>query len=76
MQMFIESQRGKNMEINQNSPYIPTLVVNGVSYTKPEEAWDDEDNKKNIHDKKAKNILASSLGMDEFFGVSNCQTAK
>lgn len=28
------------------------------------------------HDKKAKNILASSLGMNEFLRASNCQTVK
>jgi len=29
-----------------------------------------------LFDKKAKNILQSSLRMDEFFKISNCKTAK
>lgn len=76
MQMFLELYGANVCKSIKNGLHIPTLVVNGVSSTKPEAAWDDEDNKNIIHDKKSKNILASSLGMDELFKVFNCLIAK
>lgn len=76
MQMFLELYGAKVCKSINNGLYIPTLVINGVSSAKPKATWDDEENKNIIHDNKAKNILASSLGMDGLFKVSNCLTAK
>lgn len=39
-------------------------------------SWNNDDKKKMLFEKKEKNILASVLGMDEFFRVSNCKTTK
>lgn len=65
------------MEINKKKDCnIPTLVVNSVSELKLKDIWNDYDNNKIIHDKKDKNIIASFLGLDEFFKVSNYITAK
>ena len=76
MKAHLEAQGSDIWEAVQNGPFIPTTVVNGASSTKPQGSWDDDDKKRVLYDKKAINILQSSLGMDEFFRVSTCTTAK
>ena len=43
---------------------------------KPENLWDENDNKKWSCDWKAKNIIICALGVDKFYRISHCQTAK
>lgn len=76
MQMSIESQGEEVYKSIKNDPDIPTTLINGLIQPKPKDMWNDDDNKKILNNKKSKNILVSSLGMDEFFIVSNSQTAK
>lgn len=76
MTTYLEAQGEEIWGAVQNGPYVPTTTVNGVTGIKPQISWDDDDRKKVLFDKKAKNILQSSLGMDEFFRISNCKTAK
>jgi oligoribonuclease (3'-5' exoribonuclease) len=76
MTTYLEAQGEEIWGAVQNGPYVPTTTVNGVTGIKPQTSWDDDDRKKVLFDKKAKNILQSSLGMDEFFRISNCKTAK
>jgi len=59
-----------------NGLYVPTIVWNGATSIKLEGFWDDDDHKKVLYDKKAKNIIAFALGMDEFFKILNCKTTK
>ncbi|KAF1868040.1 hypothetical protein Lal_00015291 [Lupinus albus] len=60
----------------EEGPYEPFTVVNNIREVKPKSSWNDEDKKKMQYDLKAKNILTSTLGIDEFFRVSNCKSAK
>jgi len=60
----------------KNGPLIPTSIVDGVSSPKPKTSWEEDYHKKVIYDEKAINIYAFSLGMDKFFRVSNCKSAK
>ena len=76
MRMFLQAQGDEIWKAVTNGPYVPTTVTNGVVQNKIESSWDNEDKKQVLYDKKAMNILASALGMDEFFRVSNCTTAK
>ena len=43
---------------------------------KPSAEWTDEDKKKVQCNGKAKNIITSALGYDEYFRISNCKTAQ
>ena len=43
---------------------------------KPWTEWTDEERRKAQYDCNAKNIITSSLNMDEFFRVSQCKSAK
>ncbi|XP_050909219.1 uncharacterized protein LOC127122993 [Lathyrus oleraceus] len=48
----------------------------GVLVPEPENQWNDNDKKLWSHDWKAQNILISALGVDEFYRVSHCESAK
>lgn len=51
-------------------------VVNGVGTPKIKRSWNDEGKNKVLFDKKAKNMLQSVLGVDEFFRISHCKIVK
>ena len=61
----------------QNGPNVITMDnEEGVTIPKLEAEWVAKDWKLWSHDWKAKNILTSALGVDEFYRVSHCETAK
>nr|UBX54592.1 transposon Pol polyprotein [Lupinus angustifolius] len=76
MRIFIESQDLDIWNAIEEGPYEPSTVVNSVREIKPKSSWNDEDKKKVQYDLKAKNILTSALGIDEFFRVSNYKSVK
>ena len=76
MKIFIESQDLDVWDAIENGPYVPFTEINDAKSAKPRAEWTDEDKKKVQYDLRAKNILTSALGFDEFFRVSNCTTAK
>jgi len=57
-------------------PQIDANGVDGVSLDKPKPDWRDDDKKKVKYDLKARNILISSLGVNEYPSVSHCKIAK
>lgn len=76
MQMYLEAQGEEIWNDVQNGPYIPTIVINNEEQPKIKGSWNDNDKKKVLYDKKEKKILASTLGIDVFFWVSNWKIAK
>ena len=56
----------------------PTIVDVSTSTTTqtPRDQWTEEDRRKIHYDLKAKNIITSALGINEYFKVSNCSNAK
>ncbi|KAK2402034.1 gag-protease polyprotein [Trifolium repens] len=76
MKAHLEAQGDGIWNAVVGGPFIPMSVVNGVGTPKIQSSWDDDDKKKVLNDKKAINILQSALSMDEFFRISQCQTAK
>ena len=59
-----------------NSPYIPKVVVDGKEVEKDFNSWTPEENKCAQYNVRAKNILASTLTLDEFYHASQCPDAK
>jgi len=59
-----------------NGPYTPKCVVDNKQVDKPWSEWTDEERRRVEYDCNAKNIITSSLSMDEFFRVSQCKNAK
>ena len=59
-----------------NGRLEPQVVVDYVTQNKLKADWTDDDKKKVQYDMKARNILISSLGVNEYHSVSHCKTAK
>ena len=86
MQIFIEAIDLNICEAIEIGPYIPTTVervsIDGssssesITIEKPRDRWSEEDRKRVQYNLTAKNIITSALGMDEYFRVSNCKSAK
>ena len=76
MQIFIEAIDLNIWEAIEIGPYIPTMVVGNATIEKPREQWDEEERRRVQYNLKAKNIITSALGMDEYFRVPNCKKAK
>ncbi|XP_073225568.1 uncharacterized protein [Cicer arietinum] len=76
MQVYLEAQEDDIWDAVENGPHIPTKFINNKKETKIKNYWTDDDKRKVLFDKKAKNMLQSTLGMDEFFRISHCKTAK
>jgi len=76
MKIFIESLDRVIWDAIVNDPYVPKTVVDGVTINKPWSEWSDYESKKDHFDYVAKNIITSTLNLDEFFRVSQCSSAK
>jgi len=76
MRIFIESIDRSVWDAIVNGPYVPKLLINNVYVDKPWCDWTSEESKKAQYDSVAKNIITSSLNLDEFFRVSQCTSAK
>jgi len=59
-----------------NGPYVLMYDVNGVSTVKSFDELSEAENKFIQYDCVAKNIITSALNLDEFFKVSQCNSAK
>jgi len=58
-----------------NKRFQPQVVAIGVAQEKPKADWSDDEKKKVQYNLKARNILISSLGVNEYHSVSYCKTA-
>jgi len=78
MQIFIEAIYLNIWEAIEIGPYVPTIVDGSTSTTtkKPRDKWSKKDRRRVQYNLKAKNIITSALGIDEYFRVSNCTSAK
>jgi len=52
------------------------IVANGVALEKSKADWSDNDKRKVQYSLMTRNILISSLGVNEYHSVSHCKTAK
>jgi len=59
-----------------NGRFQPQVVANGVAQGKPKADWCNDDKKKVQYDLRARNILISFLGVNEYHSVSHCKIAK
>nr|KYP47331.1 hypothetical protein KK1_031061 [Cajanus cajan] len=76
MQIFIEAIDLNIWDSVENGPFIPTIVVGNEIRNLPKDQWSDDDRRKFQYNLKAKNIIPSALGIDEYFRISNCTSAK
>lgn len=64
MRAYLETQGDGIWDVVENDMFIPTCFVNGVDTSKIKSVWNEDDKKRVIYAKKAKNMLQSTLGMD------------
>ncbi|XP_068477219.1 uncharacterized protein [Phaseolus vulgaris] len=76
MKIFMESIDMGIWDAVANRPFIPMQVVKEETVKKPWSEWRKTERKKAQYDSLAKNIITSALNMDEFFRVSQCNSAK
>ena len=76
MQIFIEAIDLNIWEAIEVGPYVPTMVAGNAIIEKPREEWTEDERRLVQYNLKAKNIITSTQGMDEYFRVSNCKNAK
>jgi len=76
MQIFIEAIDLNIWKTIEIGPFIPTMVVGNATIEKPREEWVDDERRRIQYNLKAKNIITSALGMNEYFRVSNCKNSK
>lgn len=76
MQIFIEAIDLNIWEVIKISPYIPTMIVGNATIEKSRKQWDEKERRRIQYNLKAKNIITSALGMNEYFRVSNYRNAK
>ena len=76
MKIFMESIDMGIWDAVVSGPFIPMQVVKEETVKKPWFEWNETERKKAQYDSLAKNIITSALNMDEFFRVSQCNSAK
>jgi len=69
MKIFNESIDQGIWDAIINGPYTPKHIVANVQVDKPWTQWTEEERRRAQYDFNAKNILTSSLNMDEFFRI-------
>ncbi|XP_073222346.1 uncharacterized protein [Cicer arietinum] len=76
MQAYLEAQGDDIWDAVENGPYVPKTVIDNKEETNIKASWTNDDKRKMLFDKKAKNMLRSALGLEELFRVSHCKTTK
>ena len=80
MQIFIEAIDYNIWEAIEIGPYVPSIIdgstSTGTTIEKPRDKWSEEDKRRVQYNLKAKNIITSALGINEYFRTSNCTSAK
>ena len=77
MHIPINSIDRKVWKVIQDGPMEITMTnADGFVIPKPEAQWNEEDEKKYNYDWKARNILIVALGVNKYYRVSHCTSAK
>ncbi|XP_068477248.1 uncharacterized protein [Phaseolus vulgaris] len=76
MKIFVESIDKGIWSAIKNGHFIPMVEDENFIYEKPWSQWTEQESKKVQYDCIAKNIITSDLSFDEFFRVSQCESAK
>jgi len=76
MKIFVESIDKGIWNAIKNGPFIPMVEDEKFISKKPWSQWTEQESKKAQYDCIAKNIITFALSSDEFFRVSQCESAK
>lgn len=59
-----------------NGPYIPMVIVNNIQEPKDFSQWTNEENRRAQYDVRGKNIISSTLTVDEFYKIYIYKSAR
>jgi len=76
MKIFMESIDMGIWDAVVNGSFVPMHVIKEETVKKPWSEWSESERKKAQYDSLAKNIITFALNMNEFFRVSQCNSAK
>ena len=76
MKIFIESIDQGIWDAIINGHYTPKHTIEHVHVDTPRTQWIEEESRRAQYDCNPKNILMSSMNIDEFFPVSQCKSFK
>ena len=76
MQAWVEGIDVAVWDAIEEGPYIPMHTVDGKEVEKPRKQWSSEEKRLAQFGLKAKTIIISTLGDDEFPRISNYKTAR
>ena len=76
MQIFLEFVDRGIWDAVLNGPFVPVNIVNEVQEPKPFAQQTVDENRRAQYDVKVKNIISSTLTLDEFYKISVCINAR
>jgi len=76
MKIFVESIDQSIWDAIEIGPFIPKIEKVGSFTRKPWSQWTNEESEKAKFDCIAKNIITSAVNSNEFFRISQCESAK
>ncbi|XP_038989467.1 uncharacterized protein LOC120113034, partial [Phoenix dactylifera] len=76
MRIFIQAQDYALWRVIVKGPQEPSHMVNGIQVPKPEEDWNENDDRMAQLNSRAMNSLFCALDVNEFNRVSTCSSAK
>jgi len=76
MKIFMEYIDFGIWEAVIDGPFVPMQVIKDETVKKARSEWSESERKKAQYDSIAKNIITYPLTMDEFFRISQCNSAE
>nr|KYP60241.1 Retrovirus-related Pol polyprotein from transposon TNT 1-94 [Cajanus cajan] len=76
MKIFIEAIDIAIWDTIENGPYIPMDEESDGKRERHWSKWSDDEKKRAQYDYRAKNIITSTLSLDEFFRIFQCKSSK
>jgi len=76
MQIFLESVDRIIWDVVLNGLFVSVNVVNEVQEPKSFSQWNADENRWAQYNVKARNIISSTLTLDEFYRISICTSAR
>jgi len=76
IKLFLESINKEVWDAVVNGPFIPMKIVNDKTIPKEFSLWTPDENKRAHYDVRDKNIISSTITLDEFYKVLVCKSTK
>ena len=76
MRVFLQSENVDIWDVVDESPFVPTKLVDGRMVKKPKDEWNDNDKRRISYNHKAIHSLYCSLSKSQFNKVQQCSTAQ